>query len=64
MHCFEDARTGRQVPAVGTCQACGAGVCADHVRQHTVSGMRTNAVGAPTPGPDRRVLRCPACARP
>ncbi len=64
MHCFGDARTGQQVPAVATCQACGAGVCGAHVTQRTVSGVRTNAVGAPTTGPDRRVLHCPACALP
>ncbi|WP_158370295.1 DUF2180 family protein [Cellulosimicrobium cellulans] len=64
MHCFEDARTGQEVPAVAMCQACGAGVCAAHVAQRTVSGVRTNAVGAPSAGPDRRVLHCLACARP
>lgn len=64
MHCFEDALTGREVPAVAFCKACGAGVCSDHVTQYAVSGVRTNAVGAPTPGRERRVLHCTSCGRP
>lgn len=59
--CYENAKIENTVPAVAFCTSCGAGVCAAHVREGVMANVTTNAVGAPTVGPDRRVLRCLAC---
>lgn len=63
MLCYEDAKTGDEVPAVALCRSCGAGVCATHVQESATTSISTNGVGAPTVRPDGRVLHCPTCHR-
>ena len=41
MNCYECAKEGNDVAAVGTCHHCGAGLCLGHARQaaeYTVAG--------------------------
>ncbi len=49
MKCMQCQRLGRDVNAVATCAACGAGLCETHrrsVEAYTVAGMR---FGCPCP---------------
>jgi hypothetical protein len=41
MNCYECAKNGKAVAAVGTCHHCGAGLCLEHAREapeYTIAG--------------------------
>ena len=43
MNCYQCAKEGKTLAAVGTCHLCGAGLCLEHAREaaeYTVGGTR------------------------
>ena len=62
MNCFDCAALGQQVPAVGVCADCGAGICPDHARLSPHWLTRTAVINRQiTVEPPARILRCPVC---
>ncbi len=62
MNCFDCAALDRQCAAVGVCQDCGAGVCADHARVHPRWLTRMAVINRVVRvQPPARVLLCPVC---
>ena len=62
MNCFDCASIGQEVPAVGVCAGCGAGICAEHAQLSPHWLTRTAVINMiVTVEPPARILRCPVC---
>ncbi|MEU5087287.1 DUF2180 family protein [Streptomyces sp. NPDC021356] len=61
MHCLDCSTARTNSPAVGVCQGCGAGVCAEHARVAARNVRRGSLIGAPVESGARTVL-CRVCA--
>jgi hypothetical protein len=63
VNCYDCSRRDHQIPAVGVCAACGAGVCAECARPGTQTIHRMEGlVSAAISDVDTRVLNCPQCS--
>jgi hypothetical protein len=64
MECLDCWADGQHRPAVGTCRACGAGICGGHAFIGAPPPPTMTLRVAPDPSPGRaagRILRCAAC---
>lgn len=61
MNCYEHAKAGHVETAIGVCPHCGAGLCAEHVRECEVENVTYSTVGNPTVNEPSRQLCCDTC---
>ncbi|UKY54185.1 DUF2180 family protein [Streptomyces inhibens] len=62
MNCYDCQTLDQPTPAVATCRACGAGICAQHTHARSQMLHRLNGTGVATKNHAVRQLLCERCA--
>ncbi|MER7895740.1 DUF2180 family protein [Streptomyces sp. NPDC003007] len=62
MQCYDCLAADRTTVAAAVCVSCGAGLCAEHVREENREVRQVVGMGKATHDPPARRLLCAACS--